>query len=364
LVLYSTQATHRVSIEAHSRFLQPSPAGISGFLSGGGAAVLPSYGWAASRLLSAKVLLATGAIIDVSPTEHKDLFWAIRGGGGGNFGIITELKLQLATLPEKASFVVMTLPLTLLHSKLLSKVYFHHNAHGDAKLALSVAWGAIAPATTPGISLFGFYEGGKAGAFTALHPFLALTDAKLVTLQEGSYFDMAKLAADSGHRTFTLSHSYFIDSLPDDAQPTLVDQGKSLTDVLPKHGGAPGDYMYGFMCQASPKYDAKLSIAWHNTSLCVVAAQPTGHNNDVHAALGWFQDACDAMDGALMKDTVVGAYINYADPSFPDSPSNRDTPQLLRRYFGSSLDKLLTIKRNYDPHARFSQAQGLSEALP
>ena len=46
------------------------------------------------NLLSAEVVTATGEVIRASATDHPDLFWAIRGGGG-NFGVVARFEFQL-----------------------------------------------------------------------------------------------------------------------------------------------------------------------------------------------------------------------------------------------------------------------------
>ena len=69
--------------------------GVVGFTLGGGVGWLSrAHGFAADSVLRAELITATGRRVTASAERHADLFWALRGGGGG-FGLVTELEFRL-----------------------------------------------------------------------------------------------------------------------------------------------------------------------------------------------------------------------------------------------------------------------------
>lgn len=75
--------------------------GCVGLALGGGIGFLSrKFGLTTDNILEAKIILADGSKVKANEKENPDLFWATRGGGGSNFGIVTELILQLHVLPE------------------------------------------------------------------------------------------------------------------------------------------------------------------------------------------------------------------------------------------------------------------------
>ncbi|HEY2088030.1 MAG TPA: FAD-binding oxidoreductase [Mycobacterium sp.] len=71
-----------------------SSTGIAGLILGGGLGwLMGRYGMAIDNLLATEVVLASGEVVTASDHDNPDLFWAIRGGGG-NFGVVTSFELQ------------------------------------------------------------------------------------------------------------------------------------------------------------------------------------------------------------------------------------------------------------------------------
>jgi FAD/FMN-containing dehydrogenase len=75
--------------------------GVAGLVqSGGFGNFSKNFGTAASNLLEAEVVTADGAVLTVNEHVHPELFWALKGGGGGSFGVVTRLTLRTFELPQ------------------------------------------------------------------------------------------------------------------------------------------------------------------------------------------------------------------------------------------------------------------------
>jgi len=75
--------------------------GLAGLVQGGGfGSYSKHYGSAAGSLLEAEVVTADGQIRIANACTNPDLFWALKGGGGGSFGVVSKLTLRVHDLPE------------------------------------------------------------------------------------------------------------------------------------------------------------------------------------------------------------------------------------------------------------------------
>lgn len=83
--------------------------GVAGLIqSGGFGSFSKHYGTAASGLLEAEVVTADGKVQIANACTNPDLFWALKGGGGGTFGVVSKLTLRVRDLPELAGAAIFT----------------------------------------------------------------------------------------------------------------------------------------------------------------------------------------------------------------------------------------------------------------
>ena len=86
-------ATHRHGLASTGGLI--SSTGVGGLTLGGGIGWLTrAAGLACDNLVGAEVVTAAGEVLEVGPSDHPDLFWALRGGGG-NFGVVTRFDFRL-----------------------------------------------------------------------------------------------------------------------------------------------------------------------------------------------------------------------------------------------------------------------------
>jgi FAD/FMN-containing dehydrogenase len=104
---YNTVTTHG------GRYVQGGgcgTVGVAGLVQGGGfGSYSKNYGLAAASLLEAEVVTADGVVRIANACTHSDLFWALKGGGGGTFGVVTRVTLATHDLPSFFGGIAVTI---------------------------------------------------------------------------------------------------------------------------------------------------------------------------------------------------------------------------------------------------------------
>ncbi len=81
--------------------------GIAGLALGGGIGVFGrAYGMTCDNIASLQIVTADGSLRRCSPAQQRDLYWASRGGGGGNFGIVTSFTFTVHPIPSVTLFTL------------------------------------------------------------------------------------------------------------------------------------------------------------------------------------------------------------------------------------------------------------------
>ena len=104
---------YRDTAVRHGRYVQGGgclTVGVGGFIQGGGfGSFSKGFGTGAANLLEAEIVTADGKVRTVSQWQEPELFFALRGGGGGTFGIVTRLTLRTFDLPPWVGAVMFDL---------------------------------------------------------------------------------------------------------------------------------------------------------------------------------------------------------------------------------------------------------------
>lgn len=92
----------------HDRYVQggacATVGAAGGFIQGGGFGIWSRrYGTAAGSMLEGELVLASGELVTANAVQHPDLFWALRGGGGGTFGVVCSLTVRTYPAPQTSA---------------------------------------------------------------------------------------------------------------------------------------------------------------------------------------------------------------------------------------------------------------------
>jgi FAD/FMN-containing dehydrogenase len=219
-----------------------SSTGIAGLTLGGGHGFLMRrYGLACDNLISADVVTADGQCLTASATEHPDLFWALRGGGG-NFGVVTSFAYQLHPLGTMLAGMVIY-PIDKAPAFL--RLYREVTRTAPDALGSLVALGTLPDGTQAAVLLAG-YTGPLAEGEELLRPLRAFGPPLADQLGPSPYAALQGISEHfnpRGHRNYLKTN--YLTALSDEAIDTLVEQYRRVpapfSHIVVEHmGGAVG----------------------------------------------------------------------------------------------------------------------------
>jgi FAD/FMN-containing dehydrogenase len=320
--------------------------GIAGLTQGGGIGLSGrKFGLTCDHLLEATVVLADGSAVVANARQHSDLYWALRGGGGGNFGIVTRFVFRTHPVGSVSTYS-MEWPWS--DAKQVVQAWQAFAPHAPDGLSCVLNVNAAAGLGTPHITSAGQFFGSEQALRSLLAPLAnAGTPTRFTTTTRtfleavhywaGGGTGRATFAAKSSISTAPLS-SAGIDALLHQIEDKRTAGTGSGIVLLDSWGGAINRVPKG--ATAFVHRSALFSMQY----LAYWDAGTTAAPN-----VAWLR-RCFA---ALRPYVSTFAYQNYIDPELPNWQ---------HAYYGTNLARLRQVKHKYDPHNVFHFRQSIPPA--
>lgn len=302
--------------------------GTAGLALGGGMGADSRHaGLTCDTLQSATVVLASGEVIIASPQEHADLFWALRGGGGGNFGVTTSM--TFATFPTAASDVV--------------RVDFPPSAAAQALVGWQ-SWLAAADR-----DVWGLVDLSVGSGLVNCH--VLATCPAGAGPRVATAIKSAVGTRPSGVENKTLGHMELVKYLAGGSSTSSPRAFVAGSDVIGAVNAAAADAIVAGI-SAWPSAAGRAAVIVDPLSGAVGDVDPGGSAfpwRRQHAVAQWYVETPSGAQAATattwlgaahraVRQFSVGGYINYLEA---------DTAAA--RYFGSNLSRLIAVRQKYDP---------------
>src|SRR5579875_2592329 len=364
--VYSALASYGVIIPGGSC----PTVGIAGLALGGGVGVLGrKFGLTSDNMLSAQVVTAGGRLVNCDATNNSDLFWALRGGGGGNFGIVTSFTFQ--THPV-STLTLFTYDWPWSKAAIVFDAWQHWAPTAPDELWSNCLMLATTDkASDPIARVNGVYVGSP-GQLDPLIQRLASDIGSAPSysiIAANNVIDTMLIEAGCYGKTVSACHlpgqtpdgqvprdtsyaksDYFISLLPQKAINALVN-AISARQASSQFGA--GGFGFDANGGAINRIASDATAFVHRDALFSVQYsanwQPSDPSSLASANEAWVTQIWQAM-----RPYASGqAYQNYIDPYLNDWQ---------QAYYGANLPRLRQVKATYDPHNLFHFAQGIAPA--
>jgi FAD/FMN-containing dehydrogenase len=315
--------------------------GVAGLTLGGGFGFASrAWGLTSDNLVGARVVTADGTALAVDASHHADLFWALRGGGGGNFGIATQLTFRTHPVSTGAYFIDTYAWADA--AQVLDAFLAWMPSTPDALGALC----RLAAGGTPSIQIFGQHLGGQTALTSALAGLHARVTPVHTTIGTESWVDLARRWG--GCTGLTLEEC----AVP---HPQAFSAG---SDYIAKRPGAAALAAFPAAIEARGKASGALLVDAYGGAINRVQKTATAfvHRDQLASVQTFSAGGADARAwvnstrASIAPATSGFSYQNYIDP---------DLANWQHAYYGTNLPRLQQVKRRYDPGNLFRFAQSI-----
>jgi FAD/FMN-containing dehydrogenase len=338
--------------------------GVAGLTLGGGLGIeARQYGLTADHLVAVDVVLASGDLVTATPADHADLYWACRGGGGGNFGIAT--RFVFGTHPT-ADLTRWQLRWPWASAPDVLQGWSSWVGASPREQFSAVNCSSTAPSQRPSVTVFGVLNGSpsqakalmaaltRAVGAPAISTYLRTSTHAATVRQLAGCADLSDTqcgayagpgagiprqayagGSDLLRAPFTSAGAAAVVAVIDERQGLKLAMGTVLIDSL---GGAIDDVPADATAYV---HRGALASLQYLANWAEGAPPATVARN-----LEWFT----AAKAALAPHVSGEAYQNYVDP---------DRSDWRQAYYGANYSRLKTVKSTYDPKGLFTFPQAI-----
>ena len=317
-----------------------STTGVAGLTLGGGLGwLLGKYGLAVDNLLSVELVTADGQVLNVTPDEHPDLFWALRGGGG-NFGVASSFEFQAHPLRQVlGGLVVHPFPAAA------NVLRFYREFTASVPDELTVLGALVHAPDGSGVPLAALvlcHCGDIKQAEKDVRPLLEFGSPVMTQVGPMPY-PAVNMMLDDGFPRGALNYwkSSFIRALDDDAIGLMVDRFAGSPSPM---SGIVVEHFHGAVSRVGltdtavphrePGYNVLLASVWMD---------PTTTDQNIAWTRATFAD--------LTPHWATLRYVNYL--------GDDEAKDAVQSAYGPNYARLVQVKRKYDPQNLFRLNQNI-----
>lgn len=306
--------------------------GVGGVVLGGGIGLsIREHGLSCDHLVEVEIVLASGKIVRANKdNKYEDLFFACQGGGGGNFGVVTEF--VFAPFPRgKVTLFKVEYPYATLE-KLVDT--WQHWAPFQTKRLNS----ALELFTKSKHDIIGILNGSRKELLKILEPMLAIPGSHITALKTVPYVDSwLFFSADVSPPTNDKFSSTFVYKLlPRKAI-------RVIKEALDNPVNENANFWFLALGGVMKKIPKTATPFWNRDALFYIEWDESWSNDkpkQAGPAITWVENIRSAL-----RPFIKGSYVNVPDLNIPNWQEE---------YYGKNFKKLQEIKRKYDPDNLFT----------
>jgi FAD/FMN-containing dehydrogenase len=318
--------------------------GIGGLTLGGGVGFLVrKHGLTIDNLLAAELVCADGRVLQVDHERHPDLFWAIRGGGG-NFGVATRLQFRLHELPGiLGGMLLLPANAEVIEGFVAAAGAAPEELSGIANIMVAPPMPFVPPSHHGKLVMMALlaYAGDAGAGERALAPFRALAEPLADMVQPMPYAGLFQ-PQEAMEVVEESARSMFLDAFDHAAAETVVEHLQASTAPM---AVAQLRVLGGAMARVPADATA---FAHRDRPIMAGTGCVYEHAADRPVHDAWADGFAAALRGG------PGVYVNFLGDEGPE--------RVREAYPGPTWERLVEIKRRYDPGNLFHRNQNIPPA--